>query len=230
MSGRAGPVFRETDLDVGQSFKNHYEETKFLAEVAVRTSGLPATIYRPAIVVGDSRTGETGKFDGPYFILNAMRAAAVAGHLHARSAPGGSRRTWCRWTSWSRRWHGSRSAESSRGKTYHLTDPEPLAVVEVGKLLARALGKSFAFAPVPGAVARALFAPAAVQRFFGVPVEALDYFDHDCRYDTTAGIARSRGAGRRRARASRTTSTGWSRSTARTATTCAAARWSERPA
>ena len=47
MSGRAGPVFRETDLDVGQSFKNHYEETKFLAEVAVVTSGLPATIYRP---------------------------------------------------------------------------------------------------------------------------------------------------------------------------------------
>ena len=66
-----------------------------------------------------------------------------------------------------------------------MTDPQPLSVVEVGKLLARALGKSFAFAPVPGGVARALFAPSAVQRFFGVPVEVLDYFEHDCRYDTT---------------------------------------------
>src|SRR6185503_16154930 len=51
VSGRATGVFRETDLDVGQSFKNHYEETKFLAEVDVVRSGLPMTVYRPGIVV-----------------------------------------------------------------------------------------------------------------------------------------------------------------------------------
>jgi nucleoside-diphosphate-sugar epimerase len=72
VSGTAVGTYREKDLDVGQSFKNHYEETKFLAEVAVRESGLPSAIYRPGIVVGDSRTGETAKFDGPYFALNAM--------------------------------------------------------------------------------------------------------------------------------------------------------------
>ena len=32
-------------------------------------AGLPATIYRPSIVVGDSHTGETQKFDGPYFVM-----------------------------------------------------------------------------------------------------------------------------------------------------------------
>ena len=32
-------------------------------------AGLTATIYRPSIVVGDSRTGETQKFDGPYFVM-----------------------------------------------------------------------------------------------------------------------------------------------------------------
>src|SRR5262245_16907282 len=69
VSGTATGIFRETDLDMGQSFKNHYEETKFLAEVEVARAGLPVTIYRPSIVVGDSRTGETGKFDGPYFTL-----------------------------------------------------------------------------------------------------------------------------------------------------------------
>ena len=31
--------------------------------------GLPATIYRPSIVVGDSRTGVTQKYDGPYYII-----------------------------------------------------------------------------------------------------------------------------------------------------------------
>jgi thioester reductase-like protein len=184
VSGRAGPVFRETDLDVGQSFKNHYEETKFLAEVAVAQSGLAATTYRPAIVVGDSRTGETGKFDGPYFILNAMRRLPSPG-IFMKIGSGRQPANLVPVDFIVEALARLASSESSRGKTYHLTDPEPLSVVEVGKLLARALGKSFAFAPVPGAVARALFAPPAVQRFFGVPVEVLDYFQHDCRYDTT---------------------------------------------
>ena len=35
--------------------------------------GLPATIYRPGIVVGDSRTGETQKYDGPYFLASFLR-------------------------------------------------------------------------------------------------------------------------------------------------------------
>ena len=72
VSGRTRGAFRETDLDVGQRFKNHYEETKFLAEVEVVRSKLPATIYRPGVVVGDSQTGETAKFDGPYAVLRMM--------------------------------------------------------------------------------------------------------------------------------------------------------------
>src|SRR4029079_8908836 len=72
VSGRARRVFRESDLDVGQGFFNHYDETKFLAEVDVVKSALPRTIYRPGVVVGDSKTGETAKFDGPYFVMTAM--------------------------------------------------------------------------------------------------------------------------------------------------------------
>jgi len=36
--------------------------------------GLSATIYRPATVVGDSRTGETDKYDGPYYLLGLLLA------------------------------------------------------------------------------------------------------------------------------------------------------------
>ncbi len=36
---------------------------------------IPTTIYRPAIVVGDSRTGETQKFDGPYYMLRTVSRA-----------------------------------------------------------------------------------------------------------------------------------------------------------
>lgn len=72
VSGKFAGIYREGDLAKGQVFNNYYEETKFLAEVEVRERmkrGLPATIYRPAIVVGDSRTGDTQKYDGPYFVI-----------------------------------------------------------------------------------------------------------------------------------------------------------------
>src|SRR6202000_3048246 len=64
--------FEERDLEKGQAFNNFYEETKHRAEILVRDrmrDGLPATIYRPSIVVGDSRTGVTQKLDGPYFFM-----------------------------------------------------------------------------------------------------------------------------------------------------------------
>ena len=73
---RKGTVY-EHELVLGQDFKNHYESTKFQAEVWVRESmaHVPTTILRPAIVVGDSKTGETEKFDGPYFLLRAISQA-----------------------------------------------------------------------------------------------------------------------------------------------------------
>jgi nucleoside-diphosphate-sugar epimerase len=77
------------------------------------------------------------------------------------------------------------SVPGSRGQTYQLTDPSPLTVYEIARLMARALGKSFLYPPLPLAVAQAMFAPKAVQEFFGMPVEALEYFANQCRYDTT---------------------------------------------
>ena len=40
---------------------------------------VPATVYRPAIVVGDSLTGETQKFDGPYYMLRTIAVAERRG-------------------------------------------------------------------------------------------------------------------------------------------------------
>ena len=63
---RTGTIFEE-ELNANQQFRNYYEETKFLAEVEVKKTmnTIPTTIFRPAIVVGDSKNGETQKFDGP---------------------------------------------------------------------------------------------------------------------------------------------------------------------
>ena len=187
VSGTATGVFRETDLDVGQGFKNHYEETKFLAEIDVAGAGLPATIYRPAIVVGDSRTGETGKFDGPYFTLAAMEK--VPSPFFIKVGRGRNPANLVPVDFVVDALSALSGLPGAEGKTYHLTDPAPLCVADVARLLAREMGRRYVFVPVPRALARAAFGPPAVQRYLGMPVEALDYFDHPCRYDTTLASA-----------------------------------------
>src|SRR5512140_2849903 len=182
VSGTAVGTYRETDLDVGQRFKNHYEETKFLAEVAVAESGVPAAIYRPGIVVGDSRTGVTAKFDGPYFSLNAMRRLPSPGvfmKVGTGEAPVNLvpvdfvLEAIARLSTW----------RGAIGKTYNLTDPKPLTAFQIEELFSQALGKSFVYVPVPLPVAKVLFAPGPVEKMFGMPSQTLDYFDHVVQYD-----------------------------------------------
>jgi thioester reductase-like protein len=182
VSGTAVGTYREKDLDVGQSFKNHYEETKFLAEVAVRESGLPSAIYRPGIVVGDSRTGETAKFDGPYFALNAMSLLPSPGAF-LRIGDGKAEvnlvpvdyvlEAIARLGAW----------DGAIGKTYHLTDPAPETALSLADLLAKSIGKSFVFVPVPLPIAKLAFVAPQVSRWLGMPGQTLDYFDHPVHYD-----------------------------------------------
>ena len=77
-------VCRESELDVGQEFGNPYEESKVTAEKMVRGSSFldSVTVYRPAIIVGDSQTGFTNTFHGFY-------AAVQLVHTLARNTPGG---------------------------------------------------------------------------------------------------------------------------------------------
>ena len=188
VSGTAVGAFRESDLDVGQRFKNFYEETKFLAEVEVASSGLPATIYRPGIVVGDSKTGVTAKFDGPYFSLNAMRLLPSPGvfmKVGSGEAPVNLvpvdfvLEAIARLSTWS----------GSVGRTYHLTDPKPLTAFQIEELFAQALGKSFVYVPIPLLIAKILFGPAPVEKMFGMPSQTLDYFDHVVLYDAAQATA-----------------------------------------
>jgi len=182
VSGTATGVFRETDLDVGQKFKNHYEETKFKAEVEVVESGVPTTIYRPGIVVGDSRTGETAKFDGPYFAVRAMEKLPSPG-LFLRIGSGRTTVNLVPIDFVVEAMARLSVLATSRAKTYNLTDPKPLMVSELTGLFERALGRSFLYVPVPAGLATVLFTPKLVQSYLGMPVQSLAYFDHPCQYD-----------------------------------------------
>jgi thioester reductase-like protein len=184
VSGTTRGTFRETDLDVGQGFKNFYEETKFQAEVEVVRSRLPRTIYRPGVVVGDSKTGETGKFDGPYYVLRLMEKLPSPGVFFRLGVGHGTVNIVP--VDFAVEALASLSASpASAGKTYHLCDPQPHSPSEIAEMFAEAVGKSFVQVPVPMAVAKAFFAPRPVQRLFGMPLQALDYFNDPVRHDTT---------------------------------------------
>src|ERR1700722_3324444 len=71
VAGDRRGLIREDELDVGQRFSNSYEQTKMEAEKLVRAfaTSHPTAIYRPSIVVGNSKTGETTTFQGFYQAL-----------------------------------------------------------------------------------------------------------------------------------------------------------------
>ena len=69
-------LFREDMFDEGQKLAHPYHRTKFEAEKIARTqTKMPWRVYRPAIVVGNSMTGEMDKIDGPYYFFTAIKMA-----------------------------------------------------------------------------------------------------------------------------------------------------------
>ncbi|GAB3871196.1 hypothetical protein GCM10029964_007070 [Kibdelosporangium lantanae] len=64
-------------FDVGQRLPTPYHRTKFESERLVRTQeAVPWRVYRPAVVVGHSVTGEMDKVDGPYYFFPALARLA----------------------------------------------------------------------------------------------------------------------------------------------------------
>jgi len=78
-AGEYKGFFREDMFDEGQHLPSAYHRTKFESEKLVReTSSVPWRVYRPAIVVGHSQTGEMDKIDGPYYFFKAIQKARFA--------------------------------------------------------------------------------------------------------------------------------------------------------
>jgi thioester reductase-like protein len=189
VSGRFEGTFLESDLDQGQDFNNFYEETKFLAEVEVRKameSGLPATVYRPAIVVGDSVTGETQKYDGPYYAIRwVVRQRAIA----IMPIVGDTDRNVLNVvpSDWVIEAIDRLSAmPEAEGVTYQLADPDPLTIRELLELIEKSSGRKIFKVPLSlGAAKFALDHVPGVYWLMQIPSGAIDYFVHPTRYDTT---------------------------------------------
>jgi thioester reductase-like protein len=182
---RTGVVY-EHELVMGQGFKNFYESTKFQAEVWVREvmADVPTTILRPAIVVGDSTTGETEKFDGPYYILRAISRARRLGRSVPQFGAAAAAFNVVPVDYVVEAAVAAATDVAALGQTLHLVDPDPLSARELVELLSR----RYANRPPKGRVS-----PALVERslrigrvrelFAGTPPESIAYLNHPVVYD-----------------------------------------------
>jgi nucleoside-diphosphate-sugar epimerase len=189
VSGRYPGIFREEDLEKGQKFNNFYEETKYLAEIEVRrraAAGLPVTIYRPGIVVGDSVTGETQKYDGPYYILRWLLRQPTVAVLPVPSGGDLMRVNLVPRDFVVGAIDALSSSAASLGRCYQLADPEPPTIDEAIRMMGEATGRVVARIPMPVSFAKAAidWVP-GVYRLMQIPSNAVVYFAHPTFYDTT---------------------------------------------
>jgi nucleoside-diphosphate-sugar epimerase len=172
-------VILEDELSMGQRFHNPYEETKLQAELLVRRAQaeIPATIYRPSIVVGDSRTGEIDRFEGPYALAILLVASPVAvplplpgdavaplnvvpvdfvvdAALSISENPAGA------------------------GRTVHVVDPSPLSARRVYEMIAERAGKKLPPVSVPSRLFQAVLQLPLLERLSRTHRPAIEYVNH----------------------------------------------------
>lgn len=178
VAGDRTGIILEEELDAGQSFRNTFERTKFTAELAVRRAGaeLPVTIYRPALVVGSSKTGEMAQLDGPYFLLHLLANSPGRVPLSIPSVAG---------TPFNvvpadyvaEAMHSISMNNAAIGKTFHLADPAPIRAEDGLQLVAELANRGNGLHPVHGLVRKGFLALPANKRLVRGSKAYLHEFD-----------------------------------------------------
>ena len=180
---RRGRVL-EDDLKAGQSFRSVVEETKARAEKLVRGAmpRLPIAVMRPATIVGDSRTGEVDRFDGPYLLI--LLVVTSPPDL-ALPLPGpGDEALNLVPIDWVARASVALGRDPrSPGRTFHLVDPHPLTARRVFELVARAGGRRGPRGSIPANLAKALLRAPGLDRIAKSPRAFLETLTTPVTYD-----------------------------------------------
>ncbi|MCV7013538.1 SDR family oxidoreductase [Mycolicibacterium madagascariense] len=178
--------YTEADFDVAQDLPTPYHQTKFEAEMLVRAApGLRYRVYRPAVVVGDSRTGEMDKIDGPYYFFGLLAKLAILPRLTPIMLPDTGRTNVVPVDYVVDALESIMHAPGRDGQTFHLTAPTSLGLKHIYLGVARAAGLPELRATLPGSMAtpflkatgraKILRNMAATQ--LGIPAEILDVVD-----------------------------------------------------
>ena len=196
--------YTEADFDVDQNLPTAYHQTKFEAEQLVRAEpGLRYRIYRPGAVVGDSRTGEMDKIDGPYYLFGVLAALAKLPSFTPMMLPDVGRTNIVPVDFVVDALVFLMHAPDRDGQTFHLTSPKAIGLQGIYRGVAKAAG----LPPMIGALPRSLASPLLKLRGrakvirnvavtqLGVPAELLDVADLPTTFtaDTTREALRGSG-------------------------------------
>ena len=186
VAGAREGVLLETELIRPTAFKNYYEQTKFEAELIVQSlqKTTPVTILRPGIVRGHSITGETIKFDGPYFFMNMIDRLkwlpiipyVGKSQAHINVVPIDYIVDASVYMA---------TLQEAAGHTVHLTDPSPHTVEEVYEAMVVELTGKNPKGRLPQLLAAKGLASRRLQQKLGVEVETLDYLTWNAAFDTS---------------------------------------------
>jgi len=193
-------VFREDMFDEAEGLDDPYLRTKHESEGIVRKEcPVPFRIYRPAIVVGDSKTGEIDKIDGPYYFFTLIKKMReILPQWMPTLGIEGGRINIVPVDFVADAMDHIAHKKGLDGGCFHLTDPEPQRIGEILNTFCRAGhapemtmrvdARMFAF--VPGAIRGAVANLPPVKRFVGmllrdlrIPRQALSFVNYPTRFD-----------------------------------------------
>jgi len=186
VAGKREGLIMETDLHHDAGFRNHYEETKYLAESEVETlkSELPVTIHRPAVVCGDSHTGETAKYDGIYYLIHYLRRWP-AGLTLLNIGNSEVRLNLVPVDFVIDGMVALAKDDRAIGVTVQLADPAPLTTHQLFDEISKAVGGRDSLATVPAGIVYPVLRLPLAPKITGLPHSAVPYFFLEQTYDTT---------------------------------------------
>lgn len=186
VSGKRTGLILEDELQHEAGFRNFYDETKYLAEVEVEKlkADYPVTIFRPAVVVGDSKTGETVKYDGIYYVINYIRKFPALFRL----INVGNDVVTVNLVPVDFVVDGIISLakdERAVGKTIALADPNPLTTAEACDAISVAICGKKSVAKLPPKLMESILMLPFTPAFSGLPHEGVPYFFSPQTFDTS---------------------------------------------
>jgi len=186
VAGKREGVILETELRHDAGYRNFYEESKNLAEQEVDSAKgeLPVTIHRPAVVCGDSRTGETGKYDGVYYLIHyLLRWPSVLSMINIGNHEVSLNLVPVDFVV------DAMAAlafeERAIGKTLQLADPAPLTTNQLFNAIAKSINGDRSKITAPTKWVRFFLMLPPSPRITGLPHHAVPYFFVKQLYDST---------------------------------------------
>ena len=186
VAGKREGVILETELRHDAGYRNFYEESKNLAEQEVDSAkdDLPITIHRPAVVCGDSQTGETGKYDGVYYLIHyLLRWPSVLSLINIGNHEVSLNLVPVDFVV------DAMAAlafeERAVGKTLQLADPSPLTTNQLFNAIASSIDGHRSKITAPAKWVRFFLMLPPSPRITGLPHHAVPYFFVKQLYDTT---------------------------------------------